>query len=447
MINTDISTPIITYLKQLESQGITDIEIICEKLFQQLNRQIELGLYSNDRYIEFGSDVAGTVVSATGNFKVECILWCINHYLGLNRNANVINKVCEAVKKFGTGSGTSALSGGMSSLHKEVELKIRNLIGKENVILFPTGYSANLGTLSALPGKKDLILFDRESHASLIDGIKLSGKKWMTFKHNNVNDLNLKLQKYSQNFENIFVVVESAYSMSGDIAPLREIIELKQKYKFLLYVDEAHTFGIYGKNGAGYCSELGIVEQVDFIVATLSKATASIGGFLATKSKYLPLLKWRANSYAFQACLTPSDAAAILASLEEIENNPQIVEQLHHNNQYMRQRLTSIGFNLGTSKSPIIPIFMPDEATLISLNKELFTRGIFSVSIFYPVVKPKEGRIRFILSASHTKEQIDKTINALQELGIKYNIIPPSPLAEWQDDGYSWTQTPESSLV
>lgn len=446
-MKTDISTPLITYLKQLESQGITDIEVICDKLYEQLNRQIELGLYSNDRYIQCGSDVQGTVISDSLNSKDECILWCINHYLGLNRNQNVINKVCEAVRKFGTGCGTSAASGGMSSLHKEVELKIRNLVGKESVMLFPTGYSANLGILSALPGKNDLILFDRESHASLIDGIKLSGNKWIPFKHNNVEDLNTKLQKYSPKFENVFVVVESAYSITGDLSPLKEIVDLKQKYKFLLYVDEAHTFGIYGKNGSGYCSELGIVDQVDFITATLSKATASIGGFLAAKAKYMPLLKWRANSYLFQACLTPADAAAILASLEEIENNPQIIEQLHQNNRYMRQRLINVGFDLGTSQSPIIPIFMPDEAKLMSLNKELFARGIFSVSLIYPVVKPKEGRLRFILSASHTKEQIDKTVDTLQEIGIKYNIIPSYLSEGWQSEPYCWTPNQNTDLI
>lgn len=423
------STPLISYLKQLESQGITDIEVITDKLYHHVNEQIRHGVYSNDRYTELGSDVAGTIVSESSNSKNECILWCINHYLGLNRNQNVINKVCEAVQKFGTGCGTSAISGGMSSLHKAVELKLKNLIGKESVMLFPTGYTANLGFLSAFPGQNDLILFDRESHASLIDGIKMSGKKWIPFKHNNVNDLLAKLQKYSSNYENIFVVVESAYSMSGDLAPLQEIIELKQKHKFFLYVDEAHTFGIYGKNGSGYCNELGIVDQVDFIAATLSKATASIGGFIATKSKYIPLLQWRANTYVFQACLTPPDAAAILASLEEIENNPQIIEQLHQNNRYMRKRLTSIGFNLGTSLSPIIPIFMSDEAKMLSFNKELFARGIFSVTLFYPIVKPKEGRIRLILSAAHTREQIDKTVDTLHELAIKYDIIPLPQLA------------------
>lgn len=331
--------------------------------------------------------------------------------------------------EYGTGSGTSALSGGMSTLHKLLEQKLQQLIGKESVLLFPTGFTTNLGCLSALPGKKDLIIFDRECHASIIDGVKLSGKKWVTFKHNNLRDLEQKLSKYSCEYQNIFVVVESAYSMSGDLAPLQGIVALKQKYKFLVYVDEAHTFGIYGKNGAGYCEHLGIVEEIDFIAATLSKATASIGGFVALKSKYVPLLHWRATTYTFQACLTPGDAAAILASLEEIENDPAIIESLHKNNQYMRRRLKSAGFDLGTSASPIIPIFISDVEKLQAFNKELYSRGIFSVSIFYPVVKPHEGRIRFVVSAAHTIEQIDTTVNILHELGLKYGVIKQAMVA------------------
>jgi glycine C-acetyltransferase len=268
-----------------------------------------------------------------------------------------------------------------------------------------------------------LIIFDRECHASIIDGVKLSGKKWVTFKHNNLRDLEQKLSKYSCEYENIFVVVESAYSMSGELAPLQEIVALKQKYKFLIYVDEAHTFGIYGENGAGYCSHLGIVEEIDFIAATLSKATASIGGFVATKSKYIPLLQWRANTYIFQACLTPGDAAAILASLEEIENNPYLIKSLHDKNQYMRRCLTNLGFDLGTSQSPIIPIFIPDVEKLQAFNKQLFARGIFSVSVVYPAVKANEGRIRFILSVAHSIEQIDTTVSVLHELALKYGVI------------------------
>jgi 8-amino-7-oxononanoate synthase len=418
-----VSTPILSYMKHLESQGITNIEELSDYLYEHYLRQVNLGLYSNGRYTLTGSDSTATVASTLGNSHEECILWCINHYLGLNRNQNVIDKVCRAVQEFGTGAGTSALSGGMSIIHKQVEEKLQNLIGKESVMLFPTGFTTNLGCLSGLPGKNDLLIFDRESHASIIDGVKLSGNKWMTFKHNNVQDLESKLEKYQDKYENIFVVIESAYSMSGDLAPLTEIVALKQKYKFFIYVDEAHTFGIYGKNGAGYCSHLGLIDEVDFIAATLSKATSSIGGFIAMKSKYIPLLHWRASTYTFQACLTPGDAAAILAALEEIEQNPQLIESLHEKNQYMRRCLTSLGFDLGASQSPIIPVFIPDVETLMAFNKELYARGIFSVSIFYPVVKPHEGRIRFILSVAHTKEQIDTTVNALYELGLKYGII------------------------
>jgi glycine C-acetyltransferase len=425
-MNISQSSPLISYLKFLENQGITDIEILTARLYHHLQEQIQQATYSNDRYTEFGSDVVGTIISESSQTKNECILWCINHYLGLNRNENVIDKVCQAVKTYGTGCGTSAISGGMSSLHKAVELKLKNLIGKESVMLFPTGYTTNLGFFSAFPGKNDLVIFDRESHASLIDGIKMSGRKWLTFKHNNISDLQIKLEKCAGNFENIFVVVESAYSMSGDLAPLAEIVDLKQQYKFFLYVDEAHTFGIYGKNGAGYCDQLDLVNKVDFIAATLSKATASIGGFIATKSQYIPLLQWRAKTYIFQACLTPPDAATVLASLEEIENNPRIIATLHENNKYMRGKLISLGFDLGKSQSPIIPIFFPDEAKIMALNKELFANGIFSVTLFYPIVKPKEGRIRFIVSSAHTKAQIDKTVDILYELSIKHNILSVS---------------------
>lgn len=419
---TGVSVPILSYMKQLESQGITDIEELSDYLYEHYLNQVELGLYSSNKYTLSGSNVQASVVSSNGN-TTECILWCINHYLGLNRNQRVIDKVCKAVQEYGTGCGTSALSGGMSFLHKQVEQKLQRLIGKETVQLFPTGFTANLGCLSALPGKKDLVIFDRECHASIIDGVKLSGKKWMTFKHNNLSNLEHKLNKYQHEYENIFVVVESAYSMSGDLAPLQTIVNLKQKYKFLVYVDEAHTFGIYGKNGAGYCEHLGIVEEIDFIAATLSKATASIGGFIATKSKYIPLLQWRANTYIFQACLTPGDAAAILASLEEIENNPYLIKSLHEKNQYMRRCLTSLGFDLGTSQSPIIPIFIPDVEKLQAFNKELFARGIFSVSVIYPAVKAHEGRIRFILSTAHTIQQIDTTVSVLHELALKYGLI------------------------
>ncbi|WP_156819953.1 aminotransferase class I/II-fold pyridoxal phosphate-dependent enzyme [Synechococcus sp. PCC 7336] len=418
--------------KQLNSQGVHSFEAIAEALYQQKQRQSQAGLYSQDRFTQTGSDCEAVVISPSTGESVNCILWCINHYLGLNRNPRVIDRAREAIAQFGTGCGTSALSGGMSALHKAVEARLAQLVGKERAILFPTGYTTNLGVLSALPGKHDFLLFDREAHASIIDGVKLSGRKFSSFRHNSIDDLERKLRRYREQYDNIIVIVESAYSMSGDLAPLKEIVSLKQTYDFHLYVDEAHTFGLYGKDGAGYCQELGITDSVDFIMSTLSKATASIGGFIACKAKYIPLLEWCANSFIFQASLTPGDAATILAALDELADRPSLRTQLHAKNAYMRQKLLSIGFNLGNSQSPIVPIFIPDPEKLLQFNKELFERGIFSVSIVYPAVKPAEGRLRFILNASHTYEQIDRTLDALAHLGKKYGLISPKTSSrEW----------------
>lgn len=375
------------------------------------------------RYLEKGPSSFTNIVEEHSGEKRECILWNVNHYLGLNRNVNVIEKACHALRQFGTGSGTSASSCGMTSLHKEIEQKLCEWVGKENAVLFPTGFTTNLGAISSLAGNKDLIIFDRDCHSSIINGIRLSqAKKWISFKHNDAADLKVKLQRFENSFENIFVIVESAYSMSGDLAPLKEIVRLKKSSKFYLYVDEAHTFGIYGEKGQGYCYEQGISDQVDFIISTLSKATASIGGFFAANQKYCSLIRF-SDPYLFQACITPADAAVILATLEEIENNPSFINQLHAKNNYMRSLLTSKGFNLGNSKSPIIPIFIEDHHKLRLIVNELYLQGIYSTPIVYPAVKMNQGRIRLIVNYAHTVEQIDYTVQVLEDICRKHQVI------------------------
>lgn len=381
--------------------------------------------YEYDRYIENGASTFSNVVTEHSNHKKECILWCVNHYLSLNRNINVIEKACATLKQFGTGCGTSASSCGMTSLHKEIEKKIAKFVGKEKAILFPTGFTTNLAAISYIAGKNDLIIFDRECHASIITGLKLSAAKWISFKHNNVNDLKEKITKYQNSYQNIFVIVESAYSMSGDLSPLREIVLLKESNKFYLYVDEAHTFGLYGDKGQGYCHELGVTEGVDFIMSTLSKSTACIGGFVAAKEKYCSLLKW-SDPYVFQACITPADASVILSCIEEIEKNPSMLRELHEKKQYMRELLKSKGFNLGNSQSPIIPIFIEDHNKLRMVAKELYENGIYSTPICFPAVKLNEGRIRLILNFAHTKDQIDYTVDSLERICRKYEIIGTS---------------------
>jgi glycine C-acetyltransferase len=395
---------------------------VAEKLQELKNMQCQDDLFSYERYTECGSDNICNIITGHSGNEQKCIVWGVNHYLSLNRNESVLEKAKKAIDKFGTGSGTSAVSGGMSALHKQLELRIAKMLNKEEVVLFPTGFTANSGTIAGLATNKSLFLIDREAHASIIDGCKTSGMKYTSFKHNNVKDLENKLRDYSADYDNIIVIVESAYSMSGELSPLKEIVALKKKYHFYIIVDEAHSFGFYGEKGSGYCSESGVSDDIDFITGTLSKATASIGGYVATKEKFCTLIRYSCPAYLFQACTPPADIAVVLACLDEIEDNPGLIRQLHENNKYFREKLTAAGFYLGKSESPIVPVYIDNLDALFHIEKELYKNGIFTVAVRYPAVKLHEGRLRFIVNVRHTKEQMDKTVECLVEASKKHGF-------------------------
>ncbi|MEM6734730.1 MAG: aminotransferase class I/II-fold pyridoxal phosphate-dependent enzyme [Bacteroidota bacterium] len=381
----------------------------------------ETDLYCYDRFIEHSSDSKGNVGNSLNELKTKYI-WCTNHYLGLNKHPEIINKTIEATNKYGTGSGTSAMSGGRCRLHIEIENFLKAYLSKSEAILFPTGYTTNLGMISTIVQKNDVIISDSENHASIMDGIKLSGKNSLMFKHNDIQSLENQLIKTKDKYKNKFVMVESAYSMSGDIAPLKKIIELRKKYNFFLYLDEAHTFGFYGKEGRGLASELGVLDEIDFMTGTFSKSCASIGGFCVFNEKFRTFITLRSSNYLFQATFPPSAAATILAAMKLFSSNSQYATSLHKKNNYMRKELLKHGFCLGNSLSPIIPIFISDIDKLTKFENEMYQKGIFAVSIIYPAVRPDEGRIRFIVTNSHTYEDIDKTVKILNQLAIKYKI-------------------------
>ena len=421
-IELTASMPVGMLKKLLADRGITDVKVASEHLERLKQLQLAEGLfYSYDGYTQYGSATEARI--SDGRQARDCVIWSINHYLGLNRHEKVIAAAQAALATYGTGCGTSAMSGGLSTLHKELEVRLARLLRKERVLLFPTGFTANGGALSGLAGKRDVIFSDAENHASIIDGCRSSRAQVLPFAHNDVADLERKLQQYRGEFENAFIVVESAYSMSGDLAPLRELVELKRRYDAMLYVDEAHTFGFYGPGGGGYCAELGVTDDVDFIMSTLSKATASIGGFLAADAKYCTMLTWNARSYLFQACFTPADAAAILAALDVIATEPERTARLHENNAYFRGRLRAEGFNLGHSQSPIVPVFIEDYEVLFKVTTELFAEGIFTVAVTFPAVGPKEGRLRFIVSAAHSRSAIDRTVDALCKVCKRHGVL------------------------
>lgn len=414
-----------TLLMKFKRNGIRDIEKISDAMNELRNKQIEEGIFSFDCFTDSGSNTESNLSIELSGEKRACSIWSVNHYLGLNRHPYVIEKSIDAAREFGTGCGTSAISGGMNLLHKKIESRLKDWLNAESIMLFPTGFTANMGLLAAICQAGDCVLIDDESHASIRDGVRLSpAKKWVSFDHNSIQDLEQKLEiaKNSETGKSI-VVVESVYSMSGDICPLKKLVELKSKYDFLLVVDEAHSFGLYGHHGKGLCQQEGVLDKVDFLTSTFSKATASIGGFVATKQKYVSYLQWSSNAFAFQACFPPADAATILAAMDVLENEPSTIETLHANNLYMRQQLVRQGFDLGNSESPIIPVYIPNTKKLLRVCFDLYKGGVFSVPISYPVVRESEGRIRFIVNTNHTKEQIDRVVSLLSEMAIKYDLL------------------------
>ncbi|MBB4145847.1 aminotransferase class I/II-fold pyridoxal phosphate-dependent enzyme [Rhizobium rhizoryzae] len=408
--------------KDCQEQGIVRIGAVADSYHAVKSHQSSSGVWCYDNFTEVGSNSTGLVKSDTHDREKNCIVWPINHYLGLNRHPKVIEASIEALKQFGTGCGTSAMSGGHSSLHKLAEKRLAAWLGKEAAILFPTGYSANVGAISALAkGPSCFILFDRECHASIIDGVKLSGAKFLPFKHNDPIDLARKLNKFASQYENVLVVVESVYSMTGEEACLREITELKERYDFLLFVDEAHSFGLHTERTL--CTKFGLTDKVDFVMTTLSKSTASIGGVIATTNAFKTLLQVEANAYLFQAAIPPSDVAAIMAAMDVIEDTPELLSSLWSKVSYMRTKLTELGFDIGSGTSPIIPVFIRDSDTLLRMGQDMYDDGVFTTSVAYPVVKHSEVRFRFILNESHSYEQIDRTLAVLERLGKKYGVV------------------------
>ena len=409
--------------QNLNSEGVYDLKTIAREWYENQVYLEKIKQWRADCYLEKSSNSRSKVVTPSDNSTNDCSIWSVNHYLGLNRHPYVINKAKEAIDLYGTGAGTSAMSGGHCQLHKDLQKRFGKIFGKEECLLFSTGFTVNSGTIPALcRGKETLIIIDRDSHASIVQGCKASQSKFIPFKHNSVQDLDNKLTRFSSGHSNILVVVESAYSMEGDIAPLSEIVALKKKHDFLLYVDEAHTFGFYGEGGSGICNELGITDDVDFIMTTLSKAIAGIGGVLATSKEFASLLKL-SPSYLFQTAIPPADVAVANACLDIIENDPDIIDALWEKTDYLRQQLVDLGFDVGESKSPIIPVYVRDSKVLKQMETELYAHGIFTMAIQYPVVKVSESRFRFVVSNSHTKSDIDELVDILYELGTKYGLI------------------------
>ncbi len=365
------------------------------------------------KLVRTGSAPRGIVADADTGEEREAIIWTTNLYLGLNRDQGVIEEARSALESFGTGMGTSAAASGVTDLHLEFEKAFAELVGKPAACLFPTGYTANIGVIAGLLGDNDVVVMDQLCHASIVDGARLCGATIRTFRHNDPSDLQSVLETEASPYRTVLVALESVYSMGEGAAPVSDIVHTAKKYGALVLVDEAHSFGLYGPRGAGLCAARGVTAQVDFIMTTLSKALGSLGGVIAAREEHIALLKSSARAYIFQASASPADIAAALAALRRLSADDTLRERLWNTTTYMRKRFSEAGYDLGTGDGPIVTPHFSDKDKLFAIVHGLYERGVHTAAVTYPIVESGRGRLRFICSASHTREDVDRTLEAL----------------------------------
>lgn len=344
-----------------------------------------------------------------------------NNYLGLTTHPKVLVAAQEALRRYGTGCGGSRFLNGTLDLHEAVERKLARFKRKDAAVLFSTGFQANLGILSALGGKEDVLIMDRLDHASIVDGCRLSFSETRRFRHNDMADLERTLIAAGQRGK--LIVVDGVFSMEGDIANLPEIIRLARKYGARVMVDDAHATGVLGKNGRGTAQHFGLEDEVDLVMGTCSKALASVGGFVVGPADVIHYLRHRARSLMFSASLPAPCVATIGAALDVIENEPERRERLWKNAERMKRELTTLGYDTGKSETPIIPVILGDDEVTFEFVKGLRRRGVFTNAAVSPAVPPGRALIRTSYMATHTSQHLDRVLTAFHKVGKQLGVI------------------------
>ncbi len=363
------------------------------------------------------SQAARTVINGK-----QSILLSSNNYLGLTEHPELKAAARQAVTRWGTGAGGSRLTTGNLRLHEELENTIARFKRTEAAIVFNTGYMANLGAITALAGKNDLILSDELNHASIIDGCRLSRAEIKIFPHKDTRALE-KLLQQAQGYRRRLIVTDGVFSMDGDLAPLPRLVELAEKYRALLMVDDAHATGVLGYRGAGTADHFNLEGKIHIQMGTLSKAVGSAGGYIAGSRKLIDYLRNKARSFIFSTALPPAVIAAATTAFRVIEENPQIRENLWANARYLRSGLKQMGYSILAEESPIIPIFIGDAGKTMKMAEKLFTLGVFAPGIRPPTVPPGTSRIRVTVMATHTREDLDRALSAFMQAGKELGII------------------------
>ena len=379
-------------------------------------REVEAsGLYP---YFKPISESEDTVVMIEGKRR---IMMGSNNYLGLTHHPKVLEASRDALERYGSGCTGSRFLNGTLDLHEQLEARLADFLGKEGALVFSTGYQANLGLISSLVGRGDVVLIDKLDHASIVDGAKMSYGQTDRFAHGNLAQLERLLEKNSD--RGMMVVVDGVYSMEGDIADLPSLFRLTQRHGAALAVDDAHAIGVIGPKGDGTAAHFGMVDEVDVIVGTFSKSLASIGGFIVASADVIHYLKHHARPLIFSAALPPSNTAGVIAAHEVMLREPERRDALWANTLRLQKGLTSLGFDIGPSETPIVPVLIGTMEGTFMFWRKLFDAGVFTNPIVPPAVGRSECRLRTSVMCTHSDDQIDYVLDTFAKLGKEANII------------------------
>lgn len=353
----------------------------------------------------------------------KVLMFGSNCYSGLVADPRIKEAAIEATKKYGTGCAGSPFLNGTLDIHKQLERRIAEYIGKEDVMIYSTGFEVNLGVVSCLTGREDYILWDEQDHASIIEGRRLSFSTALKYKHNDMASLEKQLQKCDPDKVKL-IVTDSVFSMEGDVANVPEIVKLAKKYNASVMVDEAHGIGVFGKGGRGVCNHFGVTDDVDLVMGTFSKSFASLGGFIATDKEITNFLRHHSRSYIFTASITPASTAAALKAIDIMESEPERQEHLWEITNFALDGFRNMCCEIGNTSTPIIPLFIRDDYKTYHVVRDLFDEGLFVNPVVSPAVAPQDTLIRFSLMATHSKAQVEYALDKIQKVFRKYELIP-----------------------
>ncbi len=384
---------------------------------QELDALKEQGLYN---YIRTIGSPQGAWLIVDGR---RVLNFCSNNYLGLANHPALVAAAKRSLDEMGVGPAAVRSIAGTTTLHVELEKRLAAFKGVEAALTFQSGFNANLATIPALVGKEDVIFSDRLNHASIIDGCRLSGAKIIAYEHNDVHSLEEHIRANLSQYRRGLIVTDGVFSMDGDIAPLPAICEIAQKYDLLLMVDDAHGEGVLGRGGRGIVDHFGLHGKVDVEVGTLSKAFGVVGGVVAGKSVIVEWLRQRGRPFLFSSAMTIPDVAACLTALELLEQSTELVDRLWANAHYFKAEMKRLGFDIGSSETPITPVMLGEAPLAQQFSRELLEAGVFAMAIGYPTVPRGKARIRVMLSAVHTRDDLDQGLEAFQTVGRKLGVI------------------------